>query len=312
MFSAEVNEAINRAAKANGVEPAVLKAVVQVESGGRLFATIDGKPEPIIRFEGHYFHRLLSGEERAEAVLQRLASPIAGEIRNPRSQSARWRQLRRAMQIDRWAALQSVSWGCGQVMGSHWKWLGYASVDALVADARQGADGQIALMMRYIKKAGLVPALQARDWAQFARVYNGPAYARLKYDVRLHAAYQRHQASKGHSAPGDSAFPLRFGSRGREVRNLQKLLGKAGYDIHADGIFGLVTDRIVRHYQRDHRLPATGIVAVAQYNTLREALALGEGKVPDAVRQVSRKIKGVGQTMRRVLNAVLSKWPRFA
>jgi len=42
------------------VEPAALAAVVEVESGGRVQALVEGKPEPLIRFEGHYFDRRLA------------------------------------------------------------------------------------------------------------------------------------------------------------------------------------------------------------------------------------------------------------
>ena len=60
------------------------------------------------------------------------AAPKAGVIRNGRSQSQRWKMLKRAMAINRTAALSSTSWGLGQVMGIHWNWLDYGSVDALV------------------------------------------------------------------------------------------------------------------------------------------------------------------------------------
>ena len=33
---------------------------------------------------------------------------------------------------------------------------------------------------------------KARDWAVFAKCYNGPAYAQNRYDVKLEAAYQKY------------------------------------------------------------------------------------------------------------------------
>lgn len=82
-------------------------------------------------------------------------------------------------------------------MGSHWRWLGYGSIDALVVEARDGAAGQIRLMMRYIKNANLVEKLQAHDWTGFARAYNGPAYRKFKYDTKLRNAYRRFIAQSG-------------------------------------------------------------------------------------------------------------------
>lgn len=192
MFDETLKTAIRRAARAADLDAAALFALVEVESGGRFFVAVDGRTEPPIRFEGHYFDRRLQGTARATAQGSGLASPVAGAVANPRSQAARWALLERAAAIDRKAAYESTSWGLGQVMGAHWAWLGFADVEALVAEARSGFEGQLRLMLRYIDKAGLAPALRGRDWAAFARGYNGPGYRRNAYDRKLAAAYRRH------------------------------------------------------------------------------------------------------------------------
>jgi hypothetical protein len=120
MFSRETITEITTIAASLGVEPAALLAVAEVESGGQAFATIGSRQEPMIRFEGHYFDRRLSQENRAIARKAGLSSPVAGRIANPATQAARWRLLDRAAAIDRQAAYESVSWGLGQVMGAHW------------------------------------------------------------------------------------------------------------------------------------------------------------------------------------------------
>ena len=154
MFTAETANEIEEVAQEFGIEPAALLAVAEIESGGSVFAMIDGKEEPLIRFEGHYFDRRLSGDAQEMARAAGLASPNAGEVANPASQAARWRLLARAAEIDRKAAYESVSWGLGQVMGAHWAWLGFADVDALVAEARDGrcrtgaADGPLHRQIR--------------------------------------------------------------------------------------------------------------------------------------------------------------------
>ncbi|MEO1748724.1 MAG: N-acetylmuramidase domain-containing protein, partial [Pseudomonadota bacterium] len=135
-FSKETKAEIEKVAKARGIEPAALLAVCEVESAGRAFAIVDGRREPLIRFEGHYFDRLLPDTARSKARSLGLASPRAGAVKNPRSQSGRWALLNRARSIDDDAALQSCSWGIGQVMGSHWKALGVSSPQALVREAR--------------------------------------------------------------------------------------------------------------------------------------------------------------------------------
>jgi hypothetical protein len=194
MFSRSVVTEITAIAATLGVEPAALLAVAEVESCGNAFANVGAREEPMIRFEGHYFDQRLSPENREIARKAGLASPVAGRVANPATQVARWRLLERAAAIDRKAAYESVSWGLGQVMGAHWAWLGYASIDALVAEARSGVGGQARLMARYIEKAGLSPSLGRRDWAAFARGYNGPDYARHGYDRKIAAAYELYRA----------------------------------------------------------------------------------------------------------------------
>lgn len=265
MFTGTVMKEIERAAQGLGVEAAALAAVAHIESGGRSLAMIDGRAEPLIRFEGHYFDRRLAGEKRERARREGLSSPEAGRIANPASQAGRWALLARAAAIDRAAAYESVSWGVGQVMGAHWSWLGYVSVGALAAEARSGVAGQLRLMERYIARAGLAPALRAHDWAAFARGYNGPGYRANAYDTRLAKAYARYAA--GAAAPS----MVRLGARGEAVRALQRALAAQGFPLEADGVFGRLTDAAVRGFQKRHGLMVDGIAGPATMAALTAA-----------------------------------------
>lgn len=241
---------------------AKLLAVCEVESGGRVSALVAGREEPLIRFEGHYFHRLLGTAKRHQAVAAGLASARAGKVRNPRSQAARWKLLERASRIDRPAALQSTSWGIGQVMGAHWQWLSYASVDDMVARARSGIEGQAELMLRYIRSAGLDRALREGDWQAFARGYNGPAFARHGYDRKLAAAHRRHlgetRVHDGNQAR-HQPLHLRMGDRGEAVVAMQKRLRAHGHAIRTDGDFGPLTHSALLAFQQGAGLAADGI-----------------------------------------------------
>lgn len=266
MFNDETRTEIERVAVRIGVEQAALLAIAEVESAGKAFATVGGRKEPLIRFEGHYFDRRLPAEKRAGAWAAGLADPKAGAVKNPSAQAARWALLARAAAIDHKAAHESVSWGLGQVMGAHWAWLGYADVDALVAEARAGIGGQTALMARYIDKAGLTDAIRKRDWAAFARGYNGPDYKRHGYDRKIAAAYAKYAA--GMPVEVGRPVPLRTGSRGDAVRDLQARLTHAGYVVGQDGIFGGETERAVRAFQTAQRLPVDGIAGPAMLAAL--------------------------------------------
>jgi hypothetical protein len=200
MFTDETRREIAAIAADLELEPETLLAIAEVESGGKGFATVGGRSEPLIRFEGHYFDRRLSPANRQRARADGLASPAAGAVANPRTQAGRWALLEKACAIDARAANESVSWGIGQVMGAHWAWLGYADVDALVAEARCGIAGQV----------GLAEAVRGRDWEAFARGYNGPQYRRYGYHRKLAAAYHRFRAESEEPLPEKRNTALRI------------------------------------------------------------------------------------------------------
>lgn len=264
MFSQQTIAEIEEVARENGVDAAALVAVAEVESGGKAFAFISGRKEPVIRFEGHYFDRLISPSKRASARRAGLASPKVGEVKNPRSQVDRWKLVKRAMKLDSAAALQSVSWGIGQVMGSHWKALGYASPDDLVAEARTSVAGQVKLMLRFIRVNKLLGKIATRDWAGFARVYNGPAYRRNNYDMRLASAFDRHRNQKLLSAsappkPRTDVLSMMSFNDALAVRDMQKSLNTMGFFVKVDGLFGVRTDSALRAFQNSIGLDIDGI-----------------------------------------------------
>lgn len=178
-----------------GVAAEALVAVALVETDGRSLAAVGERFEPLIRFEGHYFDRLLTGRPREVARLAGLAHPKAGRVRNPADQEARWRLLERAIAIHREAAFASASWGLGQVMGAHWQALGFASAEALAACARASVAGQLQLVARFLKLGRLDALLGKGDMAGFARRYNGPAFRQNRYDAKIAAAWNEAKAA---------------------------------------------------------------------------------------------------------------------
>ncbi|MEJ6782368.1 N-acetylmuramidase domain-containing protein [Aminobacter sp. Piv2-1] len=254
MFSRETAAEIDKAAREFGIEGAALLAIAEIESGGQVFARIDGRKEPLIRFEGHYFDRRLSGERQARARAAGLASPTAGEVANPRGQAARWQMVERAAAIDRRAAYESTSWGLGQVMGAHWQWLGFGDVDGLVTEARSGAAGQARLMARYIDKAGLTEALNRHDWEAVGHGYNGPGFRKNGYHIKLAEAYQRQV-----DGPAHGEETMKTGSRGEPVAELQEALLALGYPVDTDGIYGPGTAAAVKRFQEARGLAVDGI-----------------------------------------------------
>ena len=64
-----------------------------------------------------------------------------------------------------------------------------------------------------------------------------------------------------------------YGSQGSDVKKLQELLNKNGYNLSADGIFGANTQAAVKDYQKKNNLSVDGIVGNNTWGALTKASA---------------------------------------
>lgn len=173
-----------------GVGEDEIHAILAVESAGSGF---DSKGRVKMLFEPHVFWRLLGkGLKRDAAAKQGLAYPNWRRD-YPKDSFPR---LIAAMKIDAEVALQSASWGLGQIMGFNHLAAGYASAHDMVAAFADDEDQHLEAMIRFIKANKLDDELRRHDWAGFARGYNGPGFAKNGYDKKLAAAFARWQKIK--------------------------------------------------------------------------------------------------------------------
>ena len=179
------------AAKELAVEPAALKAVIDVEAAGDGF---DNRGRPTILFEPHIFWRELGAisyfTKRAE--LQKSHDGIL----SPEWDKSLYKvggsshdKLAIAADLNWDAAHKSASWGLGQIMGFNAEKIGYATLKEFIDDMYESEAKQLKAMGMFLKTNGLIGKMQRHDWAGFARGYNGKAYAKNQYDVKLAAAY---------------------------------------------------------------------------------------------------------------------------
>ena len=174
-----------------GLESATLRAVLTVETGGSGFDK-EGRPKAL--FERHYFYKLLKDkpDELQRAVEAGVAYPKWGEKPYPKGSDAVYAEIATACEINLDYALRSVSWGLGQIMGNNYKLAGCSSAQQMVEEAMASEVNQLKHMANFIKSANLLDELQRKDWAGFAKGYNGPQYAVNKYDEKLEAAYNKY------------------------------------------------------------------------------------------------------------------------
>jgi len=189
------SDQIKNQALALGVEVATLRAVIEVECKGSGF---NSDNTPVILFERHVMRQRLIANNKSKVVetmmIKRpdLCNTTAGNYGLYTAQHGR---LNAASQYDRTSALESCSWGIGQVMGYHWKALDYPTLQSFINAMYKDEASQLEAMCRYIKVNNLVNALMNKDWKAFARGYNGVAYAKNSYDVKLANAYKKWSAT---------------------------------------------------------------------------------------------------------------------
>jgi len=184
---------LERAAAALGVSLAAVRAVNEVESRGHGFLH-DGRP--VILFERHVFWKRLEahGIDPVPLAAQYpgLVSRDAGGYQGG---GAEYMRLASALALHRAAAHEACSWGAFQIMGYHWKALEYASIEDFVGRMKLSEAEHLDAFVRFVRAdKRLVAALKDRKWSTFARLYNGPAYARNLYDAKLAQAFAKYDA----------------------------------------------------------------------------------------------------------------------
>jgi hypothetical protein len=187
-------KAFNDSATLLGVDPATIKAVAEVESSGEGFLPTG---HPKILFEPHVFWAELK-KRGIDPTKVTGASDILYEkwtTGKYGKTSAQPERLKRAISINKDAALSSASWGKFQIMGYNYGLAGFADVDSFVAAMHIDEDQHLHAFVNFVKNKNLVDELQRKNWAGFALGYNGSGYKENKYDEKLAAAYNKFKGS---------------------------------------------------------------------------------------------------------------------
>lgn len=178
--------------KALGVEPAVIKAVAEVESGGDGFLSTG---EPKILFEPHIFWKELKqaginpntfAKDNSDILYPIWGTKPYGKV------SQQHERLNRAALINRNAALKSASWGKFQILGNNYQLAGFDNLQDFINAMYRSEDDHLKAFVSYIKSTHLDDELRAKDWKGFARGYNGALYWKNNYDKKMADAYLKY------------------------------------------------------------------------------------------------------------------------
>ena len=118
-------------------------------------------------------------------------------------QSREWEAFNNAFEINPDAAMESTSIGLAQIMGFHWKILGYSSVGDMWDYAKKGEYQQVEQLCLFLKNylgGRILRHLREHDWHNVAVYYNGSGYmsiakkyGREPYNISMSKAYKKYK-----------------------------------------------------------------------------------------------------------------------
>lgn len=182
-------EDFKEVAKLFNMELAMLQTFWKVEGSGEGFDDNTGKI--LIQFEPEWFKKLFfdfKKSPKTNAIWQ--ANKV--EV-----QSREWIAFNAAFSIDPDAAMQATSIGAPQIMGFHYKRLGFKTVGDMWTSFKQSEKNQLIGLVKFIQTdKKLMQAVRDRNFHLIACYYNGFGYKKfaakhktVPYNVKLHKAY---------------------------------------------------------------------------------------------------------------------------
>lgn len=178
------------AAKSLGVDVASVKAIKEVESRGNGFLP---SGLPVILFERHKMYHFLR-EKGLPIVISDVVDPDAGGYYGGEAEHQR---LTKAVMIDRDSALKSTSFGLFQIMGFNYMRCGFDTLQSFINAMFKDEASHLKAFVAFVKSdKNLHTALINKDWDLVARLYNGKAYKKNSYHIKLKKAHAKWSAVK--------------------------------------------------------------------------------------------------------------------
>lgn len=168
-----------------GVETAAIKAVVRIEAG----AALEGfwaPGVPVINFDRSIYSRMKPATSRKAPASMTVPAGITNSYGK-----REWSQLIAARKVNEDKANMGTFWGMFQIGGFNYKICGCSDVNEFVERMSYSEFEQLELFAIFIRNTGMLTYLKEKNWAGFARKYNGASYAKRGYHTKMANAYAR-------------------------------------------------------------------------------------------------------------------------
>lgn len=237
-----------------GVGAAELWSVLSVETKG--FGYLNDR-RPQILYERHIFSKRTN--HKFDASNPDISNKEPGGY--GATGGHQYDRLQAAIGLNRTAALESASWGIGQLMGFNCDQAGFEDVESMVTAMMASESDQLMAMGRWIVKNNLDKPLARHDWAGFARGYNGANFAINQYDKKLASAFSKYTAKLPNLISRQAQVYLTY-------------LGFAG---GIDGLAGPTTFKALNAFQSANGLPVLSEIGDATIASLKEVVMAEAG-----------------------------------
>ena len=177
-----------KAAERLNCEICAIIAVSKVESAGAAYDK-DGKVK--ILFESHLFYRnLQSAKIDTSKVDPSICQPRWNQACREQYNNSQNKRLALAIKVNEEAAYRSISMGAFQILGSHYKALGYKSAKDMYKAYENDLEIMLDDFVDFCIANNLDGYLRDKRWSSFAKGYNGPSFKLNQYDTKIETAYR--------------------------------------------------------------------------------------------------------------------------
>ena len=167
----ELIQIIKKLSAQFGVDAATLASFIMTETGGKGFDDKTGKI--LIQFEPKWFKRQVPYVPSGKWSVNKVDV-----------QSKEWIAFNDAFAKNADGAMLSTSIGLGQIMGFHFKRLGFKSVGEMWDHAKKSLENQVWQICQFIQTdRDLKQAIIFKDWHKIAKIYNGSGYLELSKKI---------------------------------------------------------------------------------------------------------------------------------